>query len=47
MTIALAHPAMKTKIIFLCTDNSCRSQMAEGWETLQLYEGITKERRIQ
>ena len=43
---------MKLKILFLCTGNSCRSQMAEGWarklkgRTLEVYSAGIKARGL-
>ena len=40
---------MKIKVAFICTHNSCRSQMAEGWaralgqDTLEVYSAGTEE----
>ncbi len=44
---AVAESARKPSILFLCTGNSCRSQMAEGWarvlraDTLDAYSAGT------
>jgi len=45
-------PKSKTKLLFLCTGNSCRSQMAEGWarhlhgEALDAYSAGIEIRRL-
>ncbi|OMH32793.1 arsenate reductase ArsC [Motiliproteus sp. MSK22-1] len=43
LLVVKADPVANTQLMFLCTGNSCRSQMAEGWarylypETVQVF----------
>ncbi len=43
---------VKLKVLFLCTGNSCRSQMAEGWarhlksDTMEAYSAGTEPRAV-
>jgi arsenate reductase len=46
------NPACKLKVLFLCTGNSCRSQMAEAWarhikgEVIEAYSAGTEPKGI-
>ncbi len=49
---APANPPVKLKVLFLCTGNSCRSQMAEAWtrelfgECIEAYSAGTEARGL-